>query len=108
MRNENEFWDRLSVKLRELREKNGLTQPDVADRIEIGASAYKSYELGTRRIPVDVLVRVAALYNMSMDELLGNPINQENASTNIIHGNFTNEQFKKIQKYAELVRNNEL
>lgn len=107
MKSELEFWSDLSVKLRELREKNGLTQPDVADRIEIGVSAYKSYELGARRIPVDVLVRVAALYNISMDDLLGNSVKRD-ASTNIIHGNFTKEQIQKIQKYADLVRNNEL
>lgn len=107
MNNEELFWEELSARLRKLRDKYGYTQQDVADRIGIGKSAYRSYENNDRRIPVDVLTRVAALYNVSVDELLGNSTRPD-ASTNIIHGNFTNEQFEKIQKYAELVRNNEL
>ena len=105
---EDGFWSNLCTKLRTLREKNALTHADVANNIGVGLSAYKSYEYGDRRIPVDVLTRVAALYCVSMDELLGNSVRQVNASTNIIHGNFTDEQIQKIQKYADLVRNNEL
>jgi len=102
---ENEFWSELTGKLRELREKNGLTQADVADRVGIGISAYKSYELGDRRIPVDILTRISTLYNISMDEMLGNSVQTKE---NILYGDFSKEQFEKIQKYAELVRKNEL
>lgn len=107
MNNEELFWEELCARLRKLRDKYGYTQRDVADQIGIGKSAYRSYENNDRRIPVDVLTRVAALYNISVDELLGNSV-RSNASKNIIHGDFTDEQFEKIQKYAELVRNNEL
>lgn len=109
MNNEKLFYEELRARLRDLRDKYGYTQQDVADHIGIGKSAYRSYEnkINNRRIPVDVLTRVAALYNISVDELLGNSV-RSNASENIIRGNFTDEQFEKIQKYAELVRNNEL
>ncbi len=107
MSNENIFWEDLVARLRKLRERYGYTQQDVADRIEIGKSAYRSYENNDRRIPVDVLTRVAALYNVSIDELLGNSYRSD-ASSNIIHGNFTKEQIQKIQKYADLVSNDEL
>ena len=107
MNNEELFWEELCDRLRKLRDRYGYTQRDVADQIGIGKSAYRSYENNDRRIPVDVLTRVAALYNISVDELLGNSV-RSNASENIIHGDFTDEQFEKIQKYAELVRNNEL
>ena len=107
MNNEVMFWENLVARLRNMRDRYGYTQQDVAERIGIGKSAYRSYENNDRRIPVDVLTRVAALYNVSMDELLGNSYRSE-ASTNIIHGNFTDEQIQKIQKYADLVGNNEL
>lgn len=109
MNNEELFYEELHVRLRDLRNKYGYTQQDVANRIGIGKSAYRSYEnkINNRRIPVDVLTRVAALYNVSVDELLGNSA-RPNAPENIIHGNFTNEQLEKIQKYADLVRKNEL
>lgn len=107
MSKEDMFWEELAARLRKLRDRYGYTQQDVAERIGIGKSAYRSYENNDRRIPVDVLVRVAALFNISMDELLGNSC-RSNASTNIIHGNFTHEQMQKIQKYADLVGNDEL
>ena len=107
MNNEEMFWEGLVARLRKLRDRYGYTQQDVADRIGVGKSAYRSYENNDRRIPVDVLTRVAALYNVSMDELLGNSYRSD-ASTNIIHGNFTKEQIQKIQKYADLVSNDEL
>ena len=107
MNNEDMFWEALVARLRELRDRYGYTQQDVADRIGVGRSAYRSYENNDRRIPVDVLTRVATLYNVSMDELLGNSYRSD-ASTNIIHGNFTKEQIQKIQKYADLVGKDEL
>lgn len=107
MANEDIFWESLASRLKALREKRGFAQYDVAEKIGIGTSAYRSYELNMRRIPVDVLARVAALYNVSMDELLGNSYRSD-AFTNIIHGNFTKEQIQKIQKYADLVSNDEL
>ena len=107
MNKEELFWEELVARLRGFRDRYGYTQQDVADRVGIGKSAYRSYENNDRRIPVDVLTRVAALYNVSMDELLGNSYRSD-ASTNIIHGNFTKEQIQKIQKYADLVGKDEL
>ncbi len=104
---EESFWEELTARLKKYRERYGYTQQDIADHLEVGKTTYAQYELGNRRIPVDMLVRVAALYNVSMDEMLGNSV-QPVASTNIIHGNFTKEQIQKIQKYADLVSNDEL
>ena len=101
------FWEELTARLKKYRERYGYTQQFVADHLGIGKSTYTQYEIGSRRIPVDTLVRVAALYNVSMDEILGNSV-QPDASTHIIHGNFTKEQLQKIQKYADLVGDDEL
>ena len=102
------FWENLVTMLRRLRDKYGYTQQYVADHLGVGKSTYTQYEIGSRRIPVDMLVRVAALYNVSMDEILGNSTRPDTPHTNIIHGNFTKEQIQKIQKYADLVSNDEL
>jgi len=104
---EESFWEELTARLKKYRERYGYTQQFVADHLGVGKSTYTQYEIGSRRIPVDMLVRVAALYNVSMDEILGNSYRSE-APTNIIHGNFTKEQIQKIQKYADLVSNDEL
>ena len=101
------FWEELTARLKKYRERYGYTQQFVADHLGVGKSTYTQYEIGSRRIPVDMLVRVAALYNVSMDEMLGNSV-QPDTSTNIIHGNFTKEQLQKIQKYADLVGDDQL
>ena len=107
MSNELTFWEALSVRMRNLRDSQGWTQDDVAERIGISKTAYRSYELNLRRISVDVLMRLADLYGISMDEMLGNSV-RANPSLNVIHGDFTDEQLQKIQKFANLVRNNQL
>lgn len=108
MNKEDAFWNDLVARMRKCRETYGYTQGDVAEKTGISEAAYKSYENKLRRIPVDALTRVAALYNISVDELLGNAITRENASKYIIQGNFTKQQLEKIQKYAALVLNDEL
>jgi transcriptional regulator with XRE-family HTH domain len=87
------FWEELTARLKKYRERYGYTQQFVADHLGVGKSTYTQYEIGSRRISVDTLVRVAALYNVSMDEILGNSVRPD-ASTNIIHGNFTKEQLQ--------------
>jgi transcriptional regulator with XRE-family HTH domain len=100
---EEDFWSKLSYSLRLYRESAELTQRDVASKIGVSESAYRSYELGDRKIPVDLLVKLAAVYRVSVDVLIGNsePANEPT----IVSGSFTQDQSEKIIKYAELVKN---
>ena len=56
-----------SVRIRELREDRDLTQKEIADLLKVGQRTYCDYELGKTRIPVDSLIVLARLYNVSMD-----------------------------------------
>ena len=98
-----EFWSRLSYTLKRFRESSELTQKEVAAAIDVSESAYRSYELGDRKIPIDLLVKLAALYRTSVDVLIGNsePVDEPT----IVSGTFTADQAEKIIKYAELVKN---
>lgn len=58
-------------RMRYLREKNDLTQRDVADYLEIGTQKYNNYEKGKSRIPVTHLISLCLLYNVSADYMLG-------------------------------------
>lgn len=98
-----DFWNKLSDTLRRFRESAEITQKDLAVKIGVSESAYRSYELGDRKIPVDLLVKLAAVYNTSVDVLIGNSEPVEEPT--IVSGNFTQDQTEKIQKYAELVKN---
>lgn len=61
----------MGEKLKSLRTKKNLTQKQVADRIGLAISAVSSYESGSRYPSYDVLVRLAHIFHVSTDYLLG-------------------------------------
>ncbi len=64
-------------RIRELREDHDLLQRQVADRLHCSQQVYSNYELGQRDVPTEVLIRLADLYHVSIDYLLGqtdNPV----------------------------------
>lgn len=61
----------IGEKLKALRIEKHLTQKQVADRIGLAISAVSSYESGTRYPSYDVLVKLARIYHVSTDYLLG-------------------------------------
>lgn len=58
-------------RIRALREDADMTQSQIADMLKIGQRTYCDYELGKTRIPVDSLILLARLYNVSMDYICG-------------------------------------
>lgn len=58
-------------RIRELREDKDLLQKDLAKYLNCTQVAYSHYELGTRDIPTDVLIKLAMFHNTSTDYLLG-------------------------------------
>ena len=59
------------MKLKELREENGLTQFDVANILNVKQNTYSQYENGKRQLPIDVLIKLAKFYNATTDYILG-------------------------------------
>ena len=58
-------------RLRDLREDHDLKQRELADYLNCSQRVYSNYELGQRDIPTDVLIRLSAFYNVSVDYILG-------------------------------------
>ena len=58
-------------RIRELREDCDKTQTEIAQLLKVGQRTYCDYELGKTRIPVDSLIILAKLYNVSMDYICG-------------------------------------
>lgn len=58
-------------RLRILREKNERTQAEIASYLCTSQSYYAQYENGKRQIPLDRAVRLAQLYNVSLDYISG-------------------------------------
>ena len=58
-------------RLQRLREERGWRQSDMAQRLWVGQSTYSGYETGKIQVPVDTLLKLADIYDVSMDYLLG-------------------------------------
>lgn len=61
----------FASRLRQLRLDKNLRQEQVAKLIGVNKSAISSYENNTRQPSFDILVRLATLYRVSTDYLLG-------------------------------------
>ena len=61
----------LARRLKECRKQRGLTQMQVAVYCDITEKAYQNYELMTREPKLELLARIAALYEVSLDYLAG-------------------------------------
>lgn len=64
-------------RLKELREKNELTQEQVAMKINIKREQYRRYEIGINEIKASHIIKFAKLYNVSTDYILGLTDNPE-------------------------------
>ena len=59
------------MRLRELREEYDHKQEFLANYLGVRQNAYSQYETGKRHIPIEALIKLAYLYDVSMDYLLG-------------------------------------
>ena len=58
-------------RIRDLREDNDLSQTKVATYLGMSQTGYSKYETGENEVPVSVLIRLAQLYETSVDYLVG-------------------------------------
>ena len=70
---------KFGVYLSNLRKKADMTQSDVADRLNVTRQAISHYECGDTFPDVSILVNIADLFNVSLDELIrsGSPSTSE-------------------------------
>ena len=54
-------------RLKDLREDNDITQKEIASFLHISQVAYSYYELGRRSIPLEIVIKLADYYNVSLD-----------------------------------------
>lgn len=57
-------------RLTELRKEYGFTQKKLAQKLNITQTGYAPYEAG-RSLPIDILIRLAEIYETSTDYILG-------------------------------------
>lgn len=58
-------------RLRDLREDHDLTQNQLVELLHMHKTTYTNYEQGHREIPFELVIRLAELYNVSIDYIAG-------------------------------------
>lgn len=59
------------MNLKEIRLEKGLTQKAVADYIGCSPVVYSRYETGDREPSIDMLIKIADCFNVTLDEIIG-------------------------------------
>lgn len=99
--------------LKKLRQDNNLTQDELAKKIETSRSNIANYENDKNMPSVDILEKLAKLFNVTIDYLLGKSDirNPEKADLDKLqiglsakdYSNITDEQIKQIEDFAKFV-----
>ena len=61
----------MKLRIRDLREDADLTQKQVAEYLLCDQSLYSKYERGERPLPLELAVKLADLYKVTLDYLVG-------------------------------------
>lgn len=61
----------LAKRLKQCRKEKGFTQREVAIYCDITEKTYQNYELMTREPKLDVLLKIADVFHVSLDYLVG-------------------------------------
>ena len=57
--------------IRNLREDNDKKQQELADYLNVEQTTYSKYELGKINIPIEVFIKLADFYDVSIDYIVG-------------------------------------
>lgn len=68
----------LSKRLKECRKEKGFTQNQVAIYCDITEKTYQNYELMTREPKIEILIKIADVFNVSLDYLTGRTDERKN------------------------------
>ena len=67
----------LFENIRNLREDNDKKQIELAEYLNIKQTTYSKYELGKINIPIEVFIKLADYYDVSIDYLVGRSIKKK-------------------------------
>lgn len=94
-----EVFENFGEKLKKLREQKQLTQLELAKDLNISKTSIANYESGTRKVPLDIIVKISNYFNVSVDNLLGlNFLNKANNEQDINTG----KELKKLRENNQL------
>lgn len=87
----------FATRLKELRLKRGLTQKELAQKLNMQNTAISKYELNQRKPDTETLLEIANFFNISIDYLLGNTDKKEPNTENDIPQEYS-DKYKVTKK----------
>ncbi len=90
----------LGSKLYELRKNSGLSQEELAEKLNVSRQAISKWECGESMPDTDNLITISRLYKISLDELVGNSYCESEDNTD--------SSVEENQKYLSDEEKNEL
>ena len=63
---------KFNEKLIELRKKAGFSQEQLGDKLDVTRQTVSKWELGETTPEMEKLIRMSEIFNISIDELIGN------------------------------------
>lgn len=95
--------DTMSERLTKLREKNKLTQTDVARVLGVSSALISAYEKNERNPSIDRLIALADIYHTSTDYILGRTI-QNNDSLLLDISHLSERQIRILRELVDDMR----
>ena len=105
----------MKIRLKELRERKGLSMREAAKQLGLAPSNYHNYETGEREPNSEMLIKLANFYGCSIDYMIGNEVRYRDESTEIADQITRNPELrsvfrllsgassKQIQKIGEII-----
>lgn len=90
----------IGNRIRELRKQNKMTQLDLADRLNVEFSNVSKWELGKNNPSMELIQKIAIIFNVSIDYLLGQTDNP--SPTEINYPNISAVAKRKIPYLGEI------
>lgn len=91
-------------RVKELRQRAGLTQQQLAERILVSKAAISNYELYERNPSPEILIKLARVFHVSTDYLLG--IEEKTQVLDV--SDLTDEDVEVLEQTAALLRKKNL
>lgn len=87
---------KLGVNLQLLRKKKGMSQEEVAEKLQVSRQAVSKWETGETVPEIEKLMMISELYNCSIDTLMKGDIDDNNSNEKNIYDSFMNKFSKGI------------
>lgn len=88
-------------KIRTLRKNAGYTQEDISRLLNIQRQTYCNYENGTRMPPLEIIIALAELYQVSVDSLVHETAESQTSVSSINQNTYEYRLLSEVSSLSE-------